>query len=197
MINKFNGYDEAKKKAQSAGAAKLPAGVYVCKILGTKLDGNMLKVQFDVAEGEYKDFFQAQYKASKDEDKKYKGMTTIWLPKDDGSEKDAKTKTTFARWTTSIEESNDGYVWDWDETKWKGKFVGICYGEVGKNIDGKNVRFNECRWPASVESVKSGKAKVPAFFAYKGYSDEPSTTAPANTDFMNIPDGIQEEIPFK
>ena len=197
MIKQFNGYDEAKKKAQSAGAAKLPAGVYICKILGTKLDGNMLKVQFDVAEGEYKDFFQAQYKASKDEDKKYKGMTTVWLPKDDGSEGDARTKASFARWTTSIEESNDGYVWDWDETKWKGKLVGICYGEVGKVINGKSVRFNECRWPVSVGAVKAGRAKTPEFYAYKGYTEASSTNTSTTTDFMNIPDEIDEEIPFK
>lgn len=197
MINKFNGYDEAKKKAQSAGAPKLPAGVYVCKILGTKLDGNMLKVQFDVAEGEYKDFFQTQYKASKDEDKKYKGMTTVWLPKDDGSEGDARTKDNFARWTTSIEESNEGYVWDWDETKWKGKLVGICYGEVGKVINGKSVRFNECRRPVSVGAVKAGRAKTPEFYAYKGYTEASNTNTSTTTDFMNIPDGIQEEIPFK
>lgn len=196
MIKQFNGYDDAKKKAQYPGSTKLPAGVYVCKILGTKLEGNMLKVQFDVAEGEYKDFFQNQYKNSKDEDKKYKGMTTLWLPKDDGSEQDAKTKTNFARWTTSIEESNKGYVWDWDETKWKGKLVGICYGEVGKLIDGKSVKFNEARWPVSVESVRSGKAKVPEFYAYKGYSDKPTTTTPASTDFVNVPAGIEEEIPF-
>lgn len=197
MIKQFNGYDEAKKKAQNAGAAKLPAGVYVCKILGTKLDGNMLKVQFDVAEGEYKDFFQAQYKASKDENKKYKGMTTVWLPKDDGSEDDAKTKSNFAKWTTSIEESNDGYVWDWDEAKWKGKLVGICYGEVGKVINGKSVRFNECRWPVSVGAVKAGRAKTPAFYAYKGYTEASSTNTSTTTDFMKIPDEIDEEIPFK
>lgn len=197
MIKQFNGYDEAKKKAQSAGAAKLPAGVYVCKILGTKLDGNMLKVQFDVAEGEYKDFFQAQYKASKDENKKYKGMTTVWLPKDDGSEDDARTKSNFAKWTTSIEESNDGYVWDWDETKWKGKLVGICYGEVGRVINGKSVRFNECRWPVSVGAVKAGRAKTPGFYAYKGYTEASNTNTSTTTDFMKIPDEIDEEIPFK
>lgn len=192
MIKQFNGYDEAKKKAQYTGSVKLPAGAYVCKILGTKLTDNMLKVQFDVAEGEHKDFFQKLYKESTDEDKKYKGMFTIWVPTDDGSEKDAKTKTNFARWTNALEESNAGYVWDWDETKWKDKMIGILYGEVGKVIDGKSVTFNEVRFPASVESVRSGKAKTPNFYAYSGYSATPTT----NTDFTNIPIDINEEIPF-
>lgn len=192
-MKQFNNYEDAKKRAQYSGS-KLPVGVYVCKIIGVKSEEDRIRVQFDVFEGEYKEFFQKQYKEAKDEDKKYKGMATIWIPKDDGSDQDFRTKTNFARWTTALEESNSGYVWDWDETKWKDKLIGICYGEVGKNINGKSVRFNECRWPASVEDVRSGKAKAPEFFAYKGYTNTPATTT--NTDFMNIPDGIQEEIPF-
>lgn len=193
MIKQFNGYDEAKKKAKYSGGAKLPVGCYVCKILGTKLDGNMLKIQFDVEEGENKGFFQKLYKESTDEDKKYKGMVTIWTPKDDGSEQDARTKTNFARWTNALEESNPGYVWDWDETKWKDKLIGIRYGEVGKNINGKDITFNEVRGPVSVEEVRSGAAKVPDFYAYKGYQESPTNTT---TGFANIPEGIDEEIPF-
>lgn len=194
-MKQFNGYENAKTQAKKMSGSKLPAGVYVCKIIGVKAEADRIKLQFDVAEGEYKDFFQKQYKESKDEDRKYKGMANIWIPKDDGSDQDIRTKTNFARWTTALEESNKGYVWDWDESKWKDKLIGICYGEVGKNIEGKNVRFNECRWPASVEAVKSGKAKTPSFYAYRGYSDN-KTNTPETADFMNIPNEISEEIPF-
>lgn len=195
MIPKFNGYDDAKKSAQKKKGEQLPAGAYVCKILGVKLGEGLIRIQFDVEEGEYKGFFQKQYKENTAEDKKYKGMTTIWLPKDDGSKNDYYTKERFAKWTSSLEESNEGYVWDWDETKWKGKLIGILYGEVGKRIEDKDVTYNEVRFPASVEYVRSGKAKTPKFYAYKGYNEQ----APASTnsaDFMNIPDNIAEELPF-
>lgn len=195
MIKQFSGYEEAKKVAQSTGRAKLPEGAYVCKVIGVKLENTYIKVQFDVCEGEYTDFFQKKYRESKDEDKKYKGIATLWLPKDDGSENDARTKNKFARWTNALEESNPGYRWDWDETKWKGKYIGILYGEVGKNIDGKSVRFNTYRDAISIDKVRSGEAKAPKFYAYPGYEEKP-TTANTSTDFMSIPDGIDEELPF-
>lgn len=35
-MKRFNGYDDAKKQAESVGAPKLPEGAYVCKILAVK-----------------------------------------------------------------------------------------------------------------------------------------------------------------
>ena len=35
-MKQFQGYDEAKKAAQYSGGAKLPAGAYVCNIIGVK-----------------------------------------------------------------------------------------------------------------------------------------------------------------
>lgn len=196
MIPKFDGYDDAKKSAQKKKGEQLPAGPYVCKIYGVKLGEGFIKVQFDVEEGEYKGFFHKQYKENTAEDKKYKGMATIWLPKDDGSQGDVYTKEKFARWTNSLEESNEGYVWDWDETKWKGKLIGILYGEVGKRIEDKDITYNEVRYPASVEYVRSGKAKAPKFYAYKGYQAQETPVASTSADFMNIPENIAEELPF-
>ena len=196
MIQKFNGYEEAKKNAQVKKSEQLPVGAYVCEILRVKQENGYLKLQFDVAEGEYKDFFQKQYKENTDENKKYKGITTIWLPKEDGTQQDSWTKDKFAKWTTALEDSNEGYFWDWDETKWQGKKVGILYGEVGKNIEGKDVKYNECRYPCSVDYARSGKAKAPKFFAYKGYNESKAPESSKPADFMNIPDDISEEIPF-
>lgn len=196
MIQKFNGYEEAKKNAQFTKSEQLPVGAYVCEILNVKQEEGRLKVQFDVIEGDFKEFFQKKYKESTDENKKYKGVTTVWIPKEDGSERDTWTKNTFAKWTSSLEDSNEGYLWDWDETKWKGKIIGILYGEVGKNIEGKDVTFNECRYPCSVEYARSGKAKAPKFYAYKGYGDNKAPESSKPADFMNIPDNIDEEIPF-
>lgn len=196
MITQFNGFEEAKKAAQRKGTPKLPAGPYVCKILNTKNEAEkgFLKVQFDVAEGEYKDFFTKAYKESTDENKKFKGVLTLWLPKDDGSEKDKWTKDKFASFTNALEESNNGYKWDWHEEAWKGKTIGLMFGEVGKNINGKDVTFTEYRYPISVAFAKSGKAKTPDFYAYKGYGEAAKNDGA--TDFMNVPDGIQEELPF-
>ena len=197
-MKQFGGYEEAKKAAQYSGGAKLPAGAYVCEILGVKLEtgtnGNSdrLHIQFDVAEGEYAQFFKKQYEDNTNDDKRFKGKVTLWLPKDDGSEKDTWTKNSFAKWPNALEESNEGYKWDWDETKWKGKKIGLVFGETGNVIEGKEVVYTEVRYPVSVEKVRTGKAGEAKFKAKNGYGEQPSTT----TGFMNIPDGIDEELPF-
>lgn len=200
----FSGYEEAQKAAKATGGVKLPKGPYVCKILGVKLepgkDGNsdMLKVQFDVAEGEFAGIFKKAYDESTDDNKKFKGKTTIYLPKDDGSEKDGWTKNTFAKWTNALEDSNEGYKWDWDEKKWKGKLIGLVYGETGTLIEGKEVVYTECRFPVSVQTVRDGKAPEAKFKAKNGYGGTGNTTTNNGeaTDFMNIPDGLNEELPF-
>ncbi len=199
-MKEFNGYADAKKQAQaSGGAGRLPAGAYVCQILGVKYeagkDGNsdMIRLQFDVAEGEHKGFFKAQYDANTNEDKKYKGNATVYVPKDDGSEKDGWTKKSFAGWTNAFEESNQGYSWDWDEKKWKGLLIGVIYGEVGTVIDGKSIKYNECRFPASASQIREGNFKIPDIKKKKGYSD----ANPISSDgFVNVPKVTKEEIPF-
>lgn len=196
----FNGYDEAKKAAQYQGGAKLPKGAYIADILGVKLEtganGNSdrLHIQFDIAEGEYKGFFKKQYEDNTNEDKKYKGKVVLWLPKDDGSEQDQWTKNSFAKWPNALEDSNEGYKWDWDETKWKGKKIGLVFREVGNVIEGKDVVYTEVAYPVSVEAVRTGKAGEAKFKARNGYGE--AKTNNNSTDFVNVPDGIAEDLPF-
>ena len=113
-MKKFTGF-EAKK---SGGAREiLPAGGYVAKILNAEevsYDwGNVLLIFFDILEGDYKDFFDTDYKGQDREDKKWRGTYRLSEPKDDGSEKDGWTKRTFGNAIWAIEESNPGYHWNW------------------------------------------------------------------------------------
>ena len=192
----FNGYKEAQEEVKNAGGAKLPVGAYEGKILGVKLneEKGFLTVQFDITSGEYKDFFQKKFEADKDENKKYKGQTRIYLPKDDGSEKDGWTKKTFANWTNSLEESNKGYTWDWDETKWKNKKIGLVFGSTGTVIDGKNVVYTELHYPIPVDKIKEVDVSKIKFKAKNGY--KASNSADGSTDFMNVPEGLEAELPF-
>lgn len=203
-MKRFNGYDDAKKAAQYTGGQRLPIGAYVCKILGVKYEngqnGNsdQIVLQFDIEEGEYKGFFKSQYDANTSEDKKYKGMVRIYVPNDDGSKEDGWTKNSFARWTDAFEKSNEGYSWDWDEKKWKGKMIGISFGETGTVIDGKEIVYTEARSAESVENVRAGKFYQQKFKAKNGYTGKGSanSSASSNDGFMNIPDGVEEELPF-
>ena len=203
----FNNYDEAKKSAEAQGSsAKLPEGAYVCKISAVRYEttewGDRIALAFDICEGEYKGFFQKQFDANTSEDKKWKGKTNVFVPKDDGSEKDAITKKSFASWTSAFEKSNPGYTWDWNENKWKNKIIGIVYGETGTVIDGKEIVYTEARFPIEVERVRSGNAPKAKFKAKNGYTgnqteSKPAAASSASADeFMNVPEGGPEEIPF-
>lgn len=201
----FSGYDDAKRAAQFMPNERLPKGAYVCVIKGVKYEegkaaangkkySDRLIVLFDIAEGEYQGFFRNQYDNNSNENKKYKGKAIVYIPRDDGSQEDIWSKKDFARWTYSLEESNSGYVWDWDESKWKDKLIGIIFGETGTVIENKEIVYTEARFPVSVETVRSGKAPEAKFKAKNGYIGQ--STAPENSDFMNIPDGIEEDLPF-
>lgn len=201
-MKQFNGYDEAKKNAEVTGTAQIPVGAYVCEVKNVKLEsyswGEVIVLAFDVAEGEQKGFFKAQYDANTNEDKKWKGTVRINCPKDDGTEQDGWTKNAFAKWTNSFEKSNTGYQWDWDENKWKGKKIGIVFGQTGTVIDGKEIVYTEAHGCCSVDDVRNDTfyKKLLDLRKKNGYIGNAPKETTTNTDFVNIPDGIDEEIPF-
>lgn len=200
-MKKFKGYDAAREKANYTGSTQLPAGGYVAKVQDVRYEegenGNSdrIVVAFDITEGEYRDFFKKQYEENTNEDRKWKGKATIYVPKDDGSEKDEWTQNAFAKWTAAFEDSNEGYKWDWQEKKWKGLTVGVIYGDVGTVIDGREIKYTECRFPASASAIRENKFKLPKFKAKNGYTGKSNNTTSAN-DFVSIPEGVEEEIPF-
>jgi len=201
-MKQFNGFDDAKKSATYTGSAKLPEGAYVGRVMNVRYEngenGNSdrIQVQFDIAEGDYKDFFKNQYDNNDSEDKKWKGKATIYVPNDDGSEKDGWTKNTFAKWTTSFEKSNTGYSWDWNEAGWKGKIIGLVFRTTGTVIDGKEITYTEVAFPIDVDSVRKGTAPAAKFKAKNGYTGTQQISTADTSGFMSIPDIEAEEFPF-
>lgn len=199
-MKQFNGYADAAKNARLTGSSKFPEGAYVAKIMNVKYvpgeNGNSdrIDLQFDIAEGEYKGFFKKQYEENTQEDKKWKGKTSIYVPKDDGSEKDEWTKNSFAKWTNALEDSNNNYKWDWDENKWKGLSIGLMFALTGNVIEGKEVTYTEVRYPMSVENAKKPDVKIPAIKKRNGYTG--NAPVPTDNSFVNVPDSVAEEIPF-
>ena len=202
-MKQFNNYDEAKKSADAAGSERLPAGAYVCKVKQVRYEqgkdgaSDRIVLAFDIAEGDFQDFFNKQFEANTNEDKKWKGRVNIFVPKDDGSEKDAITKKSFAGWCSAFEKSNDGYKWDWDENKWVGKLIGIVFGETGTVIDGKEIVYTEARFAIEAAKVRNGTAPIAKFKEKNGYKGSGSVNGSASGDseFMKFSGG-KEELPF-
>ena len=201
----FKDYEEAEKSAKSTAGEKLPVGAYVVKINAIRTEntdwGNRFVLAFDIAEGEHAGFFKKQFEANDDEDKKWKGRVFVYIPKDDGSEKDKITKKSFASWTVSFEKSNPGYKWDWDENKWVGKLVGLVFGETGTVIEGREVTFTEARFPVEADKVRNGTAPTAKFKAKNGYvgtgtSGNTGEAFESASEFMTVTPGQKEELPF-
>lgn len=192
-MKKFSKFSTAQIKTGSV-FEQLPKGAYVIKIVNAKIepnksgDGEHIKVAFDIAEGEYADFYKKQFDASTSEDKHwpYDGVHNLSAPDDNSPQWMIDN---FGTFVAALEDSNEGYHWDWNEKKWKGLVMGALF-RIEQNESNGNV-YDHTRpfWFRSAQAVRDGKfGKLP--------KDKLVDQKPQTTSFMNIPDTDAEEIPF-
>ena len=164
MNAKYSGY-EAKK---SGGYIELPpVGAYVGQILNVKVEPSFdkthdqLVLMLDIVEGEYTGRYLEQYNDAKERfpDTKYKGTLRITVPEEDDGEDKAWIRRVFESNLWAIEQSNEGYAWDWDEKKLKNKKVGFSVRKRFYTYNGKDRETTEIARLESVKEVKDGKVK--------------------------------------
>ena len=197
-MKQFNDYNETKAITERP---KIPAGGYIATIKQAEVkeysgqNGNYerLEISFDIAEGEYKEFYANDYRAQSDENKKWKGVLRLAVPSDDGSDYDAFLKRKFKTNILAVEDSNTGYRWDWDEKKLKGKKIGLL-------LQNKEWEFgNKTGWTAqpygfiAVENVREGKFKIPKDKPLKKGDSAPQTSSTTPADIEEIGD---DDLPF-
>lgn len=199
-MKKLNGYEKAQVYTDRE---RLPVGGYVLKILDVKYQenswGDVIVLSFDVLEGEQKDFFKNDYRNQTGEDKKWRGTYRLRVPADDGSEKDEWTMRRFKTVITNFEESNSGYHWDWNEQLLKGKIIGALFNNKEYEFNGRHGFFTSCHSLIPAEKIRSGKFEIPDDTLLKPASGSAAVPFPepmGSDGFMNIPDGIDEELPF-
>ena len=187
----FNGL-EIKKSVSASDP--LPAGGYVAKILNAKVEeyswGEVLVISFDVADGEYKDFFSKQYKENTREDKKWKGNFRLTVPNEGNQYFDSQ-KRTFGNAIWAIEESNPSFKWAWDENALKGKMVGVLFRNYEYDVEDRQGWSTECCTFVSVEDVRTGNFKQP--------KDKPLRNKTANNDIesnFSALDDVESGLPF-
>lgn len=174
-------------EATQGGGQQLPAGGYVCKYTKIEDDSNKeyLKMEFDIAEGEFKDY--------------YKGLEEragFWGGRCVRSYKEAAVPF-FKRMCSAVAKSNPGFSFNpfvnggnADEQTLVGKLVGIVlqeeeYNKNNGEIGTRLVVAYEC----DVQKIREGNFKVPK----KKEINKPSGNS--STDFMAV-SGDSEEIPF-
>lgn len=193
----IGGYDKAQAFTE---VEKLPIGGYIIGILSAEEInyswGSVLEVKFDIANGEYKNFYTNQYKNSQLEDKKYKGTYRMNIPKEDGSDMDEWTIRKFKSDITAIEESNPGFHWAWDEAQLKGKKAGAVFHDKEWEFNGNTGFYTALHSFRSIQQIKDGKFKIPKPKLLK--KDTAQSTAYGNggavSDFTELDD--TGDLPF-
>ena len=157
-------YDKSKRRKTFE---QLPKGAYVVQIKSAREDANKknsgshLTIAFDIAEGEYKGFYQNQFDNNTNEDKKWPNDAVFYLtiPQDDSAQYIWDSYNTFF---ADLEDSNGGFVFDGDIKKLKGKVIGGKFAIEQSEYNGKIYDHTKMRWTCVADDVRQGKAgKLP------------------------------------
>lgn len=203
MIKKPQGYDEAP--AFTGEFQQLPKGKYVCVIkqVATKesKNGNLqFIILYDIAEGEYKDFYQKLFESDKAQsaDAKWRGVFKQNM--------DGKGLSWFKGVVTAIERSNN-FTFQWDKennekTMQGKKFGGIFRRRQYEAENGSRPIVTELFRIRSVAGL--AEAEVPEDEMLPeappvGQTTQVNRATPSSVGdgFMNIPDGVEDDaIPF-
>lgn len=158
MIAKPKDWETAQAYTGGGGQQMTPGG-HICKIVAlrqeTSKNGNpMIVVAFDIDEGsELDDFYKAKLKdqQKQNKDSKWQGVIRFLLYSKDGG-----TNPYFKGFVKSLEESNAGYHWDWDERSPAGKKIGIVFREE-EYMQETQIRSSVKAWRVrSVQAILDG-----------------------------------------
>lgn len=115
----------------------LQIGAYECKIINAVENYNdqsgktTLKVMVDIASGEYKDYFKKRYDSNTAIDRKWDNNATKYLAFE------GENTSFFKGFITTVENSNVGYKWNWEESTLRDKkIVGVFQYEQYEKQDG-------------------------------------------------------------
>lgn len=189
-------YDKAKRRKQFE---LLPKGAYVVIIKNAKEEANKkgtgshLTIAFDIAEGEYKSFYENQFNNDTNEDKKWPrdAIHYVSVP-DDNSQ-----IYVWDNWNTffaDLEDSNNGFVFSGDVKTLKGKLIGGKFHNEQSEYNGNIYDHTRLRWTCPTEDVRSGKPGKMPKDSLITHAAVPQSPPPSN-DFMAVPEG-DDEIPF-
>lgn len=181
-------------EAYTGAYTALPPGGYVCGIREAWIErtenGEALVIKYDISQGEHKSYFQNQFNNSSLPNKKYKGIYRIFLPRHDYGEegfdeKDEKALRGLKTFIENVQDSNTGYLWNWNEHQLALKYFGGIFGEKEYDYDGRQGVFTTLKYTVSVLDIQEGNYKIPALQKLK-------TSAPSVLKEVEEPG----ELPF-
>lgn len=198
-MNKPNGYDEAKAQGEFTPVELGGHHLVIKQVeeMQSSTGKPMIKVSFDFApEDKQPNYFAEQFKNDIRPDKKWSNQATAYILVLDN---EGKTSSKYKTFTTCVEHSNTGFEIKWGIDNWgaqfKNKKIGGVFGEQMDYYNGDEKKKRVLRW--FVSSDKVADAQIPDMSETAAYKQYKQNGAIASSDgFMNIPDGIDEELPF-
>ena len=159
----------------------------------------MVVVLFDFAPDDIQPgYFMEQFKNDIRPEKKWPNQATQYILTED---ENGDCSRSFKTFITCVEHSNSGFTTQWGDAfakQFKNKKIGGVFGSQMDYYDGKEKEKRVLRWFISVDKVTD--AKIPEMSETQAYKNHINGYAPGSTPagdgFMNIPDGIDEELPF-
>ena len=194
-MNKPNDWEETYAADGQSNDSTLPKGGYLCKVKTAKVEQtktgkDVLVVAFDISDGEYKGFFQQKFDSDDRAEKKWRGIYRLILTKNDG-----KTNPFFKGFITSIEASNKGYMWNWEEKTLKDKvFGGLFSVEEYYGNDGQVRSTTKCNLAISVQKLNEGDYKLPQDYLIEKKENVSNSD---NSGFYAVPNTEDyDDLPF-
>ena len=178
----------------------LPIGAYECVIMDARVNHNeqsgkdTFKVSVDIASGEFKDYFRKMYENDTRIDRKWNNNAIRYLAyKGDNV-------AFFKGFIKTIENSNIGYTWDWDETKLKGKKVcGVFQYEEYEKQDGTKgikVRLSKFRSLDKMKDIEVQNSVKMLDGTYVDYEEYIERQDNPLSDFKNEMEINPDSLPF-
>ena len=203
MIRKPSGYDEAP--AYTGEFQQLPKGKYVCIIKqvvakNSKNGNEQFVILYDIAEGEYKDFYQKMFDADKAQNPSGAKWRGVFKQNMEG-----KGTPWLKGIITSIERSNN-FTFHWDREKNEKtlegkKFGGIFWRRQYQKEDGSRPIITELYRIRSVAGLAEAEMPEDALLVDGPIGRPESSQAEipsfVGDGFVNIPDGADDNgLPF-
>lgn len=194
MIQKPKDWDTAQAYTGERQPMITPGG-HIVRIIGMRQEVSrenkpMITVGFDIAEGSEFDGYYARLHENKkkfDANAKWQGVIRYMIYAKDGE----STNGFFKGFIGSLEESNPGYKWNWDERTVAGKMIGMEFreeeyfkqdGSIGTSVKAYRAR--------SVQAIRDG-IEVPQKKTLQGGQQQRAQN-PAQ-GFTQVDD---DELPF-
>lgn len=145
--------------------------------------------QYDVQPG----YFTKQFEADTRDEKKWPYQGMQWITTEDN---DGNCSRSFKTFISCVEKSNNSQcVWgDGFEAWFKGKKIGVVYGENEEEYDGEVKTRRKIRYFCQYDKAKAAAVPDKKFLQTEKRQERPA--ASEMNKWVSVTEGASEEIPF-